>query len=131
MKIDGVEQEIIKKYVDKNKQERILWELDNPKKRGNVFWKFAGSDIFKKDCLQPVEYMSSDEMERHLFKLSGVRDIYFIGEDYIGELSLKEAVKRAGTGEICIIYCGNGIGYYQGEQDSGKPPRFMLIQKEN
>lgn len=28
-----IEEKIIKKYVKKNKQERILWEINNPKKR--------------------------------------------------------------------------------------------------
>lgn len=56
--------------------------------------------------------------------------MYFIGEDYIGDLSLKEAVERASEGEICIIYCGEGIGYYQGEQEKGAPPRFMLLKEK-
>ncbi len=49
-----------------------------------------------------------------------------LGESYIGELSLKQAVEKALFGEICIIYCGNGVGYYQGEQDIGSSPRFLL-----
>lgn len=130
MKINNIEEEIIKKYVIKNKQERILWELSNPKKREEVFWRFAGQGIFKESCLQPVEYMYSSDMENFLFQLSGTKIVYFIGEDYIGELSLKDATRKANTGEICIIYCGNGIGYYQGELNYGGPPRFLLLQKE-
>lgn len=52
-----------------------------------------------------------------------------MGESYIGEISLKEAVENADGGEICIIYCGKGIGYYQGEQIIGAPSRFMLLAK--
>ena len=55
-------------------------------------------------------------MQTYLYNLSKKSNVYFIGEDYIGDLSLKEAVERASEGEICIIYCGEGIGYYQGEQ---------------
>jgi len=96
----------------------------NYQKFGTILTKFL-----KNNCMQPLEYMSEEEMEKYLLSFSNVKDIYFIGESYIGTLPLKEAVKKAGTGEICIIYCGNGIGYYQGEQECGKPPRFLLFQK--
>lgn len=125
-----IEEEIVKKYIKKNKQDRILWELDNPKKRGNVIWRMNRSDIFKESCLQPVGYMTKEIMKKYFYELSGVRKVYFIGEDFIGHLSIEQAVERANTGEVCIIYCGKGIGYYQGEQEIGKPPRFLLIQKE-
>jgi len=130
MKINSIEQEIIKTYINKNKQDRIIWELGNTEKRMQIMLsRFAGPALFKSNCLYPVNYMSSNEMEKAFMELSGVQDVYFIGQSYIGEISLKEAVNRANTGEICIIYCGNGIGYYQGEEDSGKPPRFLLMQK--
>lgn len=121
-----IEEEIIKKYVKKNKQERILWEINNPKKRKGIIWHFDRPDIFKGDCLQPVEYMDRKIMKDFLIKNSNLGKVYFIGESFIGYLSSEEAAERANTGEICIIYCGNGIGYYQGEQEKGKPPRFLL-----
>lgn len=128
--MSDIELEIIKKFVDKGKQERIIWELGNAKKRENIMlMRFAGPNVFSAKCLQPVEYMSSAVMEETLLRLGGTKDVYYMGEGYIGELSLKEAVAEANAGDICIIYCGNGFGYYQGEQEIGKPPRFMLIQK--
>ena len=48
------EQEIIKKYVRKNNQDRILWELSTPRKRNVVFWNFSGSDVFNENCLHPI-----------------------------------------------------------------------------
>ena len=127
--MNHTEQEIIKKYVRKNKQDRILWELSTPRKRDAVFWNFSGTDIFNENCLHPIKYMQKEEMEKYLFKLSGTSEVYFIGESYIGYLPLNQATERASMGEICIIYCGKGIGYYQGEQEIGKPPRFLLMQK--
>ena len=41
-----IEREIVEKYVKKHKQERILWELTNAKKRDGVIWKFAGKNIY-------------------------------------------------------------------------------------
>ena len=122
-----IEEELIKKYVIKEKQNRLLWELKNPKKRNTVILRFAGTNCFKTNCLHAITYMSGDVMKRHLLHLSNAKDVYFVGESYVGTLSLEQAVAKAQTGEICIIYCGKGIGYYQGEQENGKPPRFLLL----
>ena len=126
MKNAKIEVDIIKKYIKKEKQDRLLWELSNPKKRDAVFWNFAGSNCFKGECLHSTAYKPGDAMSKYLLQLSNAKDVYFIGESYVGVLSLEQAVEKARTGEICIIYCGKGIGYYQGEQEKGKPPRFLL-----
>ena len=131
MKNTKFEEEIIKKYIIKERQDRLLWEFNSPKKRNTVFWHFAGPNCFKSECLQSIAYMSGDVMRNYLLQLSNAKDVYFIGESYIGILSLEEAVTKAQTGEICIIYCGKGIGYYQGEQENGKPPRFLLLAQTN
>lgn len=123
-----IEQEIIKKFVIPNKQERIIYELGNPKKRNNVFWKFAGPDIFKSDCMKAVEHMDADELEKYLFQLGGTKRVYYIGSGNVGEMILQDACKRVCEGAICVIYCGNGIGYYQGEQECGVSPRFLLLE---
>lgn len=127
MKTDNTEEEIIKLFIAKNKQERILFELRNHKKRDSVFWRFAGPNQFKTDCLQPIGHMSCKELEKLLFAHSGASDVYYIGTSYIGVLSLQQAVRNVHMGEICIVYCGNGFGYYQGEQEYGAPPRFLLV----
>ena len=129
MENNRIEYEIEKKFINKNRQERILWEFKNPKKRERVIWGFSGIQLFRSDCLKPMEYMSEEEMLNYLLRFCDTDITYFIGESYIGKLSLKEAVQKAGMGEICIIYCGNGIAYYQGEQENGGPPRYLLIQK--
>jgi len=90
----------------------------------------AGTLIKKRDGQSLISFSLRGKPLKYVFLLALFQPIlYFIGESYIGTLPLKEAVKKAGTGEICIIYCGNGIGYYQGEQECGKPPRFLLFQK--
>ena len=129
MKNDNIEEEIIKLYVTESKQERILFELRNRKKRDSVFWRFAGPKQFKAECLQPIGYMSCEELEKLLLERGGVRGVYYIGTSYIGLLPVCQAVKNVHVGEICIVYCGNGFGYYQGEQEYGSPPRFLLVSK--
>lgn len=125
--INDIELEIINKFVNKSKQERIIYELSNSKKREYIMMnRFAGSEIFKNSCLQVTESKSLEKVQSELVQLSNTEKVYFMGETCIGELSLIQAIKKVAMGEICIIYCGNGIGYYQGEQNFGSPPRYFL-----
>lgn len=49
--IKEIELEIVRNYVNKNRQERIIWEFDNRKRRENIMLKrFASPDIFKKNA---------------------------------------------------------------------------------
>ena len=122
-----IEQEIVQTYIVKNKRKRILWELDNPKKREYIlFNRFLGIDNWKKGCLQPVEYLTSEILSYYLAEKSKKKEVYFIGEDYIGLLPIKDAVERTRKGEWCMIYCGNGYGYFQGEGGCIKPARYLL-----
>lgn len=127
MKSNSLEEEFVKKFIIKNKQERILWELQSSKKRESVFWRFAGTEIFKKECLNDLAYMPQKELERYLLKYARLGYVYFIGNDFVGEISLEDAVAQMEMGSIGIIYCGDGIGYYQGEQEiNGYTPRCLL-----
>ncbi len=126
-----IEVEIVKKYIIPSKQERIIWEFSNPKKRSEiVFQRLHDYKILKSDCLKPIKYLSPSELEKCLFELSKAQEVYYIGLNYIGPRSLRDAVEATDSGDICIIYCGNGIGYYQGEQYYGGAMRFILVEKE-
>lgn len=121
-----IEKEIIKKFIVKNKQERIIWELQSDRKRGDVFWRFADPNILKKKCKYEICFINRDEMKKYFGKVSTTGIVYFISESCVGELLLSEAIRKIYDGEICIMYCGKGIGYYQGEEEYGKRPRYLL-----
>ena len=82
------EKEIVQNYIIKSKQERIEWELSHSKKRKDIIWHFHKPDIFKEASLHAVDYMDKEAMKNYLHKLSGAENVYFIGEDYIGEMLL-------------------------------------------
>ena len=84
-----VEEEIIKNFVVKNRQERILWELASSKKRDQTFWRFAGPGIFKNECLEKLNYMSPDELESYLLAFIQTEQVYYLGEMYIGKTTIK------------------------------------------
>ena len=126
MKNYTIEEKIIKSFIKKSKRDRVIWELKNPQKREMIFWKFGHPDLFDENCLCAIGYMDSSKLYEYLFKLGGNKNIYYLGESYIGALLLEKAVELVETGEICIIYCGNGIAYYQGESDMGNRQRYLL-----
>lgn len=121
----NIENEIIKNYVIKDKQARIIWELSTPKKRDDVFWRFSGINIFKPNCLFQVKEIPINYLHTKCSAHKKVR-VYVIGSSYIGETSLEESIRQAQNGGICIIYIGNGIAYYQGEECGGHRPRYIL-----
>ena len=77
-----IEEEIIQKFIVKEKRDRLIWELSNSKKRNTVFWHFAGPKYFKQECLQSVAYMSENTMMSYLLKFRETKNVYFIGENY-------------------------------------------------
>ena len=127
--MNNIEKEIVNHFIIKNRQERLLWELNSPRKRNQVFWQFAGPKLFKKECIDFVDYMSSDQIEKFAFTHTTTKNVYYIGEDYIGELSIKQAIDNVNLGMICIVYFGNGFGFYQGEEEHGNRPRCLLKSK--
>ena len=120
-----IEEEIIRYFIIKNKQERILWELNNPKKCDGVFWHFSDTTLLKSECLQKIPSVRTIS-EESLFQLGQSKNVYFIGESYIGNISLANASEKANSGERCIIYFGRGTDYFQGEREYGNAERFLL-----
>ena len=129
MEVNKIEKEIISLFVKKDRQQRILWELSSPKKREDVIWHFSGPDIFKRECLERLQVMPNVLFAEKLSQLGNTSRIYYLGESYIGDISLKQAIGKMSAGERCIIYFGYGIGYYQGERELGNYPKFILRAK--
>lgn len=122
-----IEREIINCFFKKNKQERMIWELENPEKR-KYFWnRIAHLTVLEESCLQVSEYKNYEELQQFLMEKSGRKEIYMIGESYIGEIAIEDAIDYLQKSEICILYCGNGIGYYQPEEDYGNFKKYILI----
>lgn len=66
-------------------------------------------------------------MIKYLFELSALRMSIIWGK-VISDIYFWNRLAEIGV--VCIIYCGKGIGYYQGEPGYGAPPRFMLLAEK-
>lgn len=131
MEGQNVEKEMISSFFLKHRQERLLWELGNPKKRERFFWNLAGTGSLKPECLQPLTWRTPEELETLLFRMGKTRIVYYIGALFLGETSLHQAVQYAAQGDICILYCGSGRGYYQGEPNPRGTHRYALEVTES
>ena len=126
-----IEKEIISLFVRKNKRKRIRWELARKEKRENVLWmRFNHEHNLMDDCMIEVDQLSYGQIKKILFEMSKAKDVYYMGEDEIRCMDLNEAINRASEGEICLIYCGNGIGYYRGEEHDDSYLLIALDVKE-
>ena len=74
--------------------------------------------------------MGEEALEKYLFELSGKKEVYYMGHSARKKMMLKEAVTEGGLWGIGIIYCGNGIGYYVGEEERAETPRYILRAKK-
>ena len=118
-----IEQEIIRLFFRKDRQERLYWELSG-KKRAEFFWHLAGTRELKENCLHNL---SGDKrpLKQILREAGAGSTVYFLGSSHIGSLPLDDALTRAAQGEMCLIYLGKGTGYWQGEQATTQP-RYLL-----
>ena len=130
-----IEMEIIKAFVNKNMQERFLFELCSPKKRKNGIGRLCHQydKIFNRDYM--IEIPKDD------LNLTGIGSMlknheinsncYLISYDEEIDgmyLPLMQALERVvGLGMPSIISCITGkLAYFEGEQEIGMPPRFIL-----
>lgn len=128
-----IEKEIIKLYFKKEKQDRILWELNSAKKRADVMWRLCGEDLIKHNCIHPIPFMSADELGRIICSLGGTTPVYSFNFDFIGymsdDISLNDILQNIICGEYgaCLTYFGKGVAYFLGMQEKGAPDRFILL----
>ena len=131
MRSEKMEQEFVQLFVKKSRQERILWEIGSKKYQDHVIAaRFHDTENFQIAYLRPLDYHLLDQLYALLHPYCADDKIYYMGGRCIALLPLDSACDYAERGDICILYCGNGVGYYQGEQSYGPPPRYLLWRRK-
>ncbi|MGE5397579.1 MAG: hypothetical protein ACM3MK_08635 [Chitinophagales bacterium] len=132
--MNDIEIEIIKTFFHKSIQDRAIFELNSSKKRKPFIGRLSHNfqEIFNQKYLIKIQLPNSNYVDilRSLKQYGANDKCYSIssnGEIDGKELSLTEALEKAvGFGMPSIIYCGSGLAYFEAEQESGAPPRFIL-----
>ena len=122
----AIESEIVKLFVQKQYQKRLLYEINSKKEYDTMWHYFHTEQKLKKECLEKIYYMDEKNLEKYLFQLTGKKEVYYMGIDVRIRMSLREASYQMAHGAVAIVYCGNGIGYYQGEEELADTPRYIL-----
>ncbi len=127
-----IEEEIVRCFIQKNRQDRIIWELQSKRKRDSVMWKLCDTHLFKREVLYPQRYLSPEDLAEKLEALGAQKTIYMIAFDEMYELkdcSVLEGIERQRSNPY-LLYYGNGLGYFEGMQEDGAPERCILISVE-
>lgn len=115
-----VEREIVQNFVQKRSKERLRWELSSPKKRLGGMSKINKREYLDERKIYKIPHWSIDALMKQIFLLGGTRRTYYLSldsycqtDDFPKEMDICDAISMARQ-EIggCILYFGNGIGYY-------------------
>ncbi len=130
-----VEEILIKSFITKRIQDRVLFELFSKKKRLDALQRLNHNylETLRNEFLIDIPKPNSnpDEIARILKKHGAGEFCYSISwsETIDGkELPLVTALEKAvGLGMPSIISCIPGkLAYFEAEQEVGSPPRFIL-----
>ena len=124
-----IEKEIVDNYYQKRCKKRIKWELETPRRRRDAIWKMGDRKYLEEKRLHFVKYMSDKNLILKILEMGGTKRAYYMSIDFIGELTIEEAVRKAREDYWgCIVYFGNGIGYYHEGELEKFPPEYILIK---
>lgn len=133
---ENIEKEIVELFVQKKVRKRVEYELSSKKKRINAFFRLNHSKLtLNQKTIHPIHKADPDDVIQKLIELGASENkAYFMGytEEDGSYVTLAEAIDMAFKfGMPVIVYCGNGIGYIQGEQMYGPAERFLLIAQNH
>ncbi|MBE6765558.1 MAG: hypothetical protein E7546_06770 [Ruminococcaceae bacterium] len=129
-----IEKAVIEGFVIKRKADRIIYELNSPKKRRECIWKM-NSDIFAdKYCrkLSASECSCVKELLSTLKSYGSTESCYIFSIDEQIDrktLPLEEALKSVfcqGPALISIVH--GKLAYFEAEHEHGASERFILLK---
>ncbi len=134
----ATEKEFVEAFVLKKKRERSIFELNSKKKRREFFSKLC----HRYDNIIDSRYMTklkapnsnSKDIYQILMKEGAGKNCYMLSyfEDLDGKtMPLTEALDNCvGRGMPSVVICDPGkLAYFEAEQETGSPPRFLLKMK--
>jgi len=130
-----IEEQIVKSFFEKQVQERVLYELFTPLKRGHALNRLCHQyhKMLREKYMIEIPPPNSDPSGIYeLLKRNGAEKLCYslsYNVEVDGkELPLKEALHQTvGFGFPSIISCIPGeLAYFEAEQGFGPPPRFIL-----
>ena len=122
-----IEQEFIKKYIDKGYRERLLLELESAKRRTKALSRFShnAEEILNKNITQKTITNFSDIKETD-------KTVYVISWDESDgtQISFVDAIKYCETTYTSVVLIGEAFALIKEETEGGTPKIFYLKNTE-
>ena len=123
----AIEQEFIKRYIDKGYQERLLLELGSAKRRTKALSRFSHNveEILNKNITKKTITNFSDIKETD-------QTIYVIswGKNDGTQTSFADAIKYCETAYTSVVLIGKTFALIKEETEGGTPKIFYLKSNE-
>lgn len=127
------EHEIIEEMIDlffvKKRRERMKYVFSSKEKRREAYFRYNSGDYIDKSFIKyQVNKLSMQDIYKMLIEEGGNKKCFMISCSESGLYNTEDALKRAmNNGLGAMLYLGNGVGYFQGEQYIGSPERYILV----
>ena len=122
-----IEQEFIRKYIDKYFHERLLLELSSAKRRTKALSRFShnAEDILNKSIIKKSIVNLADIKEND-------KTVYVISWDENDgtQISFADAIKYCETAYTSVVLIGEAFALIKEETEGGTPKIFYLKSNE-
>ena len=119
----AIEQEFIKKYIDKGYQERLLLELGSTKRRTKALSRFShnAEEILNKSILKKeiTNFGDIKETDKTLYVISWDKNDGT-------QISFADAIKYCETTYTSVVLIGEAFALIKEETEGGAPKIFYL-----
>ncbi len=131
-----MDEDIIEEMVDtlfaKKWRKRAKYDFGSRKRRETAFFRYNSGEYLDSAAIKyNVTKLSEEEIYSLIQKEGGEQKCFAImclKNGIYDSLEGINEVMKGGMGGI--IYFGNGVGYFQGEQYIGPPDRYVLVKKQ-
>ena len=121
-----IEQEFIKRYIDKGYQERLLLELSSAKRRSKALSRFSHNveEILNKSIVKKIaNFGDIKETDNTLYVISWDKNDGT-------QISFADAIKYCETTYTSVILIGEAFALIKEETEGGAPKIFYLKNNE-
>jgi hypothetical protein len=131
----SIEQQFVKAFIEKNMQDRFLYELFSKNKRKDALSKFAhtaGRYLKASNIYLRTKKSGIDDIEKEIKKLtSNTQQCYVITGNLDGEIMpLKQALEKSFDNyNESIIIVNDNLAFIKTEVEGGAPTKYILCKK--
>ena len=138
--MNKIEESFVNTFVLKNRRERSIFELNSESKRGRFLSRLCHNyvTVFDARYFCSLEELGADSTALWS-RLAGLGagshcQVISCNQEVDGKrVALKDAITATqGFGLPSILICvPDSLAYFEGEQQNGAPPRFLLVKQRN